>query len=114
MNNVTLQGNLTDVPELNVEGKSPRCSFTLAVNERYRDSNGEWQQGNAEFVPIVCWGQLAENVFASLTKGDRALVTGKLRIRRDNEKTYVEVTADGVGHGLTFVSTQPVDMKVNA
>lgn len=112
MNNVTLVGNLTDVPDLHKEdGKTARATFTVAVNERYRDGNGEWQQSKPVFVPCVAWGRAAENIFESATKGDRLAVQGSLSVRRVNDKTYTEVVVESAALSLDF-STARVAEKV--
>lgn len=116
MNHVSLIGNLTDDPSHDAE--SGRTTFTLAVNERYRDENGEWQQSKSNFIPVVGWNRLGQNANESLRKGDRVVVTGSLRIRSANEaaegeepayRTYVDVVAESIGPSLEFSSAQPVE-----
>ena len=53
----------------------------------------------ADFIPVVIWGKQAETCGNSLTKGQRALVEGRLQIRsydgKDGNKRWVtEVIAD--------------------
>ncbi len=79
-NTITLIGNLTRDPELRyTTGGRGVASFGLAVNRRYQQ-NGEWQE-QTSFFNIVCWGELGENAAATLTKGARAIVTGRLEQR---------------------------------
>lgn len=106
MNQVALLGNLTDEPTLRYtqSGKAV-TNFTLAVSHRERH-NGEWQDVTDGFFTVTCWNRLADNVAASLKKGARALVTGKL-IQRTFEtdgtkRTVVEIVASHVGPELTF------------
>jgi single-strand DNA-binding protein len=59
----------------------------------------------------VCWGDLGENAATSLTKGSRAIVTGRLEQRswetNDGEKrSVVEVVADEVGPSLRWATAQ--------
>jgi single-strand DNA-binding protein len=109
-NSITLTGNLTRDPELRfTTGGRGVASFGLAVNRRYQ-VNGEWQE-QVSFFNVVCWGDLGENVAASLTKGSRCIVSGRLEQRswetNDGEKrSVVEVIADEVGPSLRWATAQ--------
>ena len=109
-NTVTLIGNLTRDPELRyTTGGRGVASFGLAVNRRYMQNN-EWQE-QTSFFNIVCWGELGENVSATLTKGARTIVTGRLEQRswetQDGDKrSVVEVVADEVGPSLRWAQAQ--------
>jgi single-strand DNA-binding protein len=109
-NTITLIGNLTRDPELRyTTGGRGVASFGLAVNRRYQQ-NGEWQE-QTSFFNIVCWGELGENAAATLTKGSRAIVAGRLEQRswetQDGEKrSVVEVIADEVGPSLRWAQAQ--------
>ena len=109
-NNVTLVGNLTRDPELRyTTGGRGVASFGLAVNRRYQQ-NGEWQE-DTSFFNVVAWGDLGENAAASLTKGNRLIVTGRLQQRdyetREGEKrNVIEVIADDLGPSLRWAQAQ--------
>ncbi len=109
-NTITLVGNLTRDPELRyTTGGRGVASFGMAVNRRYQ-VNGEWQE-QTSFFNVVAWGQLGENVAATLGKGNRAIVFGRLEQRswetQDGEKrSVVEVVADEVGPGLRWAQAQ--------
>ena len=109
-NNVTLVGNITRDPELRfTQGGQAVASFGLAVNRRYQQ-NGEWQE-KTSFINITAWGQLGENAASSLSKGSRAIVTGRLEQRsyetQDGEKrSVVEVVADEIGPSLRWATAQ--------
>jgi single-strand DNA-binding protein len=109
-NNVSLVGNLTRDPELRyTTGGRAVASFGLAVNRRYQQ-NGEWQE-QVSFFNIVAWGDLGENAAASLNKGNRVVVTGRLEQRsyetREGEKRSVtEVIADDLGPSLRWAQAQ--------
>lgn len=52
MNKVVMIGNLTKDPEIRTtNGGHSVCTFTLAINRRIADKNGERQ---ADFIPVVC------------------------------------------------------------
>ena len=109
-NNVTLVGNLTRDPELRfTQSGRGVASFGLAVNRRYQ-MNGEWQE-ETSFFNVVAWGDLGENASASLNKGSRIVVTGRLQQReyetREGEKrTVVEVIADDLGPSLRWAQAE--------
>jgi single-strand DNA-binding protein len=98
-NRIILIGRLTRDPELRyVPSGAPVASFTLAVDRPFRD-----QQGNREtdFIDIVAWRKLAEQVSQYMAKGRMVAVEGRLQIRsyetQDGQKRKVaEVVADGV------------------
>src|SRR5262249_4172950 len=86
-------------PELRyVPSGAPVASFTLAVDRPFRD-----QQGNREtdFIDIVAWRKLAEQVSQYMSKGRMVAVEGRLQIRsyetQDGQKRKVsEVVRDGI------------------
>jgi len=109
-NTVTLVGNLTKDPELRyTTGGRGVASFGLAVNRRYQ-VNGEWQE-QVSFFNVVAWADLGENAAASLHKGNRVMVTGRLEQRsydtREGEKRNItEVIADDLGPSLRWAQAQ--------
>jgi single-strand DNA-binding protein len=112
-NTITIVGNVTREPELRftANGRS-QLSLGLAVNHRYPDRNrpGEWIE-DTSFFNVVCWTDLAENVAASVQKGSRIIVMGRLSQRSwetdNNEKrSVVEVIAEEVGPSLRWATAQ--------
>jgi single-strand DNA-binding protein len=108
-NSITLIGNLTRDPELRyTTGGRGVASFGIAVNRRYQQNN-EWVE-QVSFFNVVCWGELGENAAATLTKGSRAIVTGRLEQRsyetNGEKKSIVEVIADEVGPSLRWAQAQ--------
>jgi single-strand DNA-binding protein len=109
-NSVTLVGNLTREPELRfTTGGRGVASFGLAVSRRYQ-VNGEWQE-QTSFFNVVAWGTLGENAAASLGKGTRVVVTGRLEQRsyetKEGEKrSVVEVNADEIAPSLRWARAE--------
>jgi len=114
-NTVTLVGNITREPELRyTNGGNGVASFGLAVNRRYQ-VNGEWQE-KVSFFNVVAWGTLGENAAASLNKGTRIIVNGRLEQRdyetREGEKrNVVEVVADEIGPSLRWARASVEKVK---
>jgi single-strand DNA-binding protein len=108
--NVTIVGNLTRDPELRftAAGKGV-ASFGVAVNRRYQ-VNGEWQE-KVSFFNVTAWDQLGENAAASLTKGARIIVTGRLEQREystnaGEKRSVVEIIADELGPSLRWARAE--------
>lgn len=107
-NTVTVVGNLTRDPELRfTTGGKGITSFGLAVNRRYQ-VNGEWQE-KVSFFNVSAWDQLGENAAASLTKGTRIIVTGRLEQReyetqQGEKRSVVEIIADEIGPSLRWAT----------
>jgi len=105
-NTVTVVGNITRDPELRfTQGGKGIASFGLAVNRRYQQ-NGEWQE-KVSFFNVTAWDQLGENAAASLTKGTRIIVTGRLEQREyetnsGEKRNVVEIVADELGPSLRW------------
>jgi single-strand DNA-binding protein len=109
-NTITVVGNITRDPELRfTTGGRAVASFGIAVNRRYQVNN-EWQE-QTSFFDVVAWAQLGENAAASLNKGARVIVNGRLEQRswetQDGEKrSKVEIVADEIGPSLRWATAQ--------
>ncbi len=110
-NSITIVGNVTREPELRFTPTGQaNTRFGVAVNRRWQDRGGEWQE-QVSFFDVVVWREMAENVSQSLQKGSRVIVTGRLEQRsyetQDGQKrSVVEIIADEVGPSLRWASAQ--------
>jgi single-strand DNA-binding protein len=52
----------------------------VAVTQRIQQ-DGEWRDGDTSFLKVNVWRSQAEHLADSLSKGDRVMVTGRLRQR---------------------------------
>lgn len=98
MNKTFLIGNLTkDVDLRTTQSGKTVASFTIAVNRRFKDKEGEKQ---TDFFSIIAWGQLGEMCGRYLAKGRKVAVVGELQTRsyeKDGAKRYItEIIADEV------------------
>jgi single-strand DNA-binding protein len=85
----------------------PITSFRLATAvQRWDNGKGEWVSGETSWFTVTSFKQLAINTAVSISKGDRVVVTGGLRVRDwDNGEragTSVEIEADTLGHDLSY------------
>lgn len=97
MNSIVLMGRLVKDPEVRyTQSGKVVCQFTLAVDRPFTNQDG---QKEADFIPVVVWGKIAEIAGNSLSKGHRALVEGRLQIRnytaKDGSKRYVSEVIAG-------------------
>ena len=103
LNHITIMGRLTRDPELRRTGSgTPVASFTMAVDRDYSGKDGGEKE--TDFIDIVAWRQTGEFVSKYFTKGRMAVVSGRLQIRKwqnkDGENRYsTEVVADHVYFG---------------
>lgn len=98
MNRFFAIGRLTKDPEKRTtQNGTSVCTFTLAVNRRYKNANGERE---ADFFPVVCWRQVADLSAQYLSKGKQVAIAGEVQMRsyeKDGQKRYVtKVVADEV------------------
>ncbi len=83
-------------------------NFRMGSNIRKIDpGTGEWVDGPTNWFRVNMFRSLATNAVVSISKGDRILVSGKLKItnftRKDgNPGMGVEIDADSIGLDLQF------------
>lgn len=97
MNRVVIVGRMTRDPELKTVGDNSVCRFTLALERNFKSADGQ----QADFIPVVVWNKMGENVAHYCGKGSLVGVDGTLRSRSYENKNgqrvfIVEVKADNV------------------
>jgi single-strand DNA-binding protein len=108
-NYVTFIGNLTDDPEVrHTANGATVVTLRIASNRRWNDRDGQ-QQEETTYLNVNCWRELAENVGATLKKGDRAIVIGRLRVRsyenREGQTVWTtEIEADEIAPSLRWAT----------
>ena len=108
---ITVSGLVATTPRhLVTQDGLPITSFRLASSQRRFDrSQNRWVDGETNWYTVTAFRQLAINAAGSVSKGDRILVGGKLRVRDwDNGEragTSVEIEAESLGHDLTWGSS---------
>jgi single-strand DNA-binding protein len=101
LNRVFLIGRLVADPQLShTNSGTPFTRFRIAVNNPYRDRNGNWQDETL-FIDVVLWGDAADRAVSRFNKGTRVLVEGKLRqsnweTEEGERRSRIEVRADRV------------------
>ena len=110
MNKVELIGRLTKEPEIKLTSNQTQfCNFTIAVDRRFKDANGQRQ---ADFINCVAWKNTAVFIQKYFHKGNRIGLTGSIQTRsfddQNGQKRFVtEVLVDEV----EFVESQPAQTQ---
>lgn len=96
---------ITDVQQRTTQSGDRMCFFRIVATERrYNKEKEEWVDGNKLFIQVKCWRRLAENVSASLFKGDPVMVTGRVYLSEyevnGEQRSVLELDAQAVGPNL--------------
>ncbi len=106
--NITVTGVVATEPRTITTGEGLAItSFRLASTQRRFDRSLErWVDGDTNWYTVTSFRQLATNASASIKKGERVVVAGRLRIREwesgEKSGTNIEVEAESLGHDLMW------------
>ncbi|WP_427870567.1 single-stranded DNA-binding protein [Leucobacter luti] len=108
---ITIVGNVVADPESRVsQAGKPWVTFRIVSTPRVRDrQSGDWADGEPLWVGCRAYGDYAENIAASITKGMRVIVQGRLTQRSytDNQgqqRTALDLEVEEVGPSLRFAT----------
>ncbi|RIQ11368.1 single-stranded DNA-binding protein [Jiangella rhizosphaerae] len=119
---ITVIGNVATEPRLDrTKNGDAFASFRLACSGAWYDQRTRsWVDDETSFYTVYCWkSPLADNIKASLRKGDPVVVHGRLKNREWRDANNLvrvapEITARSLGHDLyrgtssfTKVTRQP-------
>lgn len=103
LNHIVLMGRLTADPELRRTGNGTAvATFTLAVDRDFGSkANGDKE---VDFIDCAAWRGTAEFISKYFSKGQMAVVSGRLQIRtwegkKGNKQRTAEVVAESVYFG---------------
>ena len=104
MNKVALVGRLTKDPQVSRNGDSINARFSVAVNRRFKNKDGNYE---ADFINCVCFGATAEFIEKFFRKGMAIGVTGSIQTgsytNREGQKVY---TTDVFVNEAEFVESK--------
>lgn len=109
---ITVSGLVATTPRHIVTSEGlPITSFRLASTQRRFDRNNQrWIDGETNWYTITSFRQLAINSASSIGKGDRVVLSGRLKIREwenaDRSGINIEIEADSLGHDLMWGTAQ--------
>jgi single-strand DNA-binding protein len=105
---ITLIGTVGTPPRhiVNANGLAV-TNFRLATsNRRFDRTQARWVDGETNWYSVALFRQLALNAAASLQKGDRVIIVGRLKVRNWKDGTRsglsVDVEADAIGPDLSW------------
>jgi single-strand DNA-binding protein len=110
--NVTIVGNVTRDPELRYSNAGLSVArMGVAVNFVRQNRQTGQSEEETSFFDVVAFGQMAENVGASVNKGTRVVVTGRLQQRtyetqQGEKRSSVEIIADEIGPSLRWAKAE--------
>jgi single-strand DNA-binding protein len=105
---ISVQGLVATTPRhLVTQDGLPITSFRMAsTHRRFDRTTKKWVDSETNWYTITAFRTLAINVAGSVSKGERVMVIGALRVRDwDNGEragTSVEIEAEAIGHDLTW------------
>jgi len=104
-NKVILMGNLTRDPEVRfTRDGAPVASFTLAINNRYRQENETKE--DVSFIDVVTFGKQADLVKNYLEKGSPVLIEGRLQQRRWEQEGQKRSKVEVLANDVTFLDNR--------
>lgn len=112
---MTIAGNLTADPELKYgQNGKPYCRVSVAVNPREFDRDSkEWKDGEAVYWRGTAFGDLAEHIGHSLSKGNRVIIHGTVKadnwVDKDSgtKRTDKSLQIEDIGPSLMFMNATP-------
>lgn len=111
---ITIVGNATYDPELRqTRDSKPVVNLTVAVNPRtYNRDTNQWEDGEPVFYKASAFGNLAEHIAGSVTKGTRVLVHGNMKANKWTDKesgvqrSENVILIEEIGLSLQFTNAQ--------
>lgn len=106
---ITVRGFVASaVREDKTHGGDAVASFRMGATERrYNRGNNTWEDGDTNWFSVACFRGLARNVAFSVQKGEKVIVSGRLKIRNwslpdGRSGTTADIDAETVGHDLMW------------
>ena len=108
VNKVIPVGFLGEAPELRLSSQGkPVGTFSLAVNERWKDAEGARRE-RVEWFQIVCFGRLAEVCGQWLVKGRHVYIEGGLQtLKWEDREGEKHTTIEVVAHQMRILDRAP-------
>jgi single-strand DNA-binding protein len=103
---VTVAGRMISEPTLRTVSTGDKvCSFRMVAQERRLNrETQDWVDGDKLYINVKCWRKLADNVSASLFKGDQVMAHGRLYLNQyevnGEQRQSIDLDARMVGPDL--------------
>jgi single-strand DNA-binding protein len=108
---ITIVGNIVTTPEnKRTQSGLSITTFRVASSQRRFDrATAAWTETGTNWYSVSAFRGLADHAFQSLRRGERVVLTGRLRLRQwDNgtkQGTSADVEVDAIGHDLLWGTT---------
>jgi single-strand DNA-binding protein len=114
LNRVQLIGNLGKDPETRHTSKGTTvCTFTVAVNRRWRGVDGESKE-SADWFNVEAWGKLGEICQQYLGKGRLVFIEGRLQTDRYEADDQVRYFTKVVASEMQMLDRKPEEPEIEA
>jgi single-strand DNA-binding protein len=112
LNRVQLIGNLGKDPETRYTPKgSTVCSFTVAVNRRWRGADGEAKEAT-DWFNVEAWGKLGEVCQQYLNKGRLVFIEGRLQTDRYEADDQIRYFTKVVANNIQMLDRKPEEPEL--
>jgi single-strand DNA-binding protein len=109
LNRVQLMGNLGKTPETRFTPTGHKvCSFTLAVNRRWKNREGEMKE-STDWFNVVAWGRLGEICQQYLHKGSLVYLEGRLQTDRYEHEGETRYITKVIASHMQMLDRKPED-----
>ncbi len=106
INRIVIIGRLVSTPELKITQAGTTYTRATIANEAvYKDKK------HTNFIDVLAWGGLAENLSKYCEKGRKILIDGRLEIKKNTrgDNTYVNTTI--IAENIDFLETPKTGQK---
>lgn len=108
--NLTIIGYLTSDPELkNTSSGLAVTNITIASTpSKFNKNTNQWEDGQTLFMRATAWRTMAEQIAASMKKGDKVIAFGKFvaesyKDKDGNDRTTTRLDLESIGLDLSRV-----------
>lgn len=112
LNRIQLIGNLGKDPETRYTPSGKKvCTFSLAVNRRWKSSEGEVKE-STDWFNIEAWGRLGEFCQEYLSKGRLVYVDGRVHTDRYEQGGEIRYFTKAVISNMQILDRKPEEEPV--
>ena len=123
-NAITIVGTVTMDPELRKTGTGMsvlEVNFAGPKKRKFNRDTNQWEnvEDDPQYFSGVAFGDLADNANATITKGMRVVIVGKLNYsswqdQEGNNRSKVQIVIDEISPSLRFASATVKRQELNS
>ena len=112
LNRVQLIGNLGKDPQSrSIANDRNVCSFNVAVNRRWKSSEGELRE-TTDWFNVEAWGRLGEICQEYLSKGSLVFVEGRLQTDRYEQDGETRYSTKVIANSMQMLDRRPEEREI--